>query len=1211
MINPRDQRITKMVELFEQMNLFTADELTLIEDYLTGAAEEQELEKLTFRDLSGVPQDVVNAMVSLFTDLVNKGREEKEKLANILFTAGQSTSSNLFPSNYIFFNKKETVNMEIPKKVTLFAERAGMNEYQISRYSIQKIIEISENTSENVRKALEYQKSKLDNGKVLVLTTYFRMKYRNLKLVEKGTEEKNGGILAGVSKILGGKSSEKEEVVQIDTKDMELLKQYEDILVSSICNLYKKQMPRLELDEITNAVNNDRVDGRILKMAHANLPVDRFMLCILGGTAFVNYKQSVRLKNVLKICIAANPKEMLNIMDNMDLRGELNQNGGDYDEVFGIDSRKYIIWAAEKMKTGILNAQFKRNREVYLDCMNAVDFDAYNRMNAVIQKLDPSLYNAKKATDIHKQQTKVIDAILQVLDPAVKNVAGDYLNGTTEIETLYAYEDKLELTGYRWGGRHWNILQSYQRGYGYDELSDRCEALLMLCGGYANTGGFRDGTNIKTENVERTFASVNARHLGLKYQLKGYADAYDAFYLDRWKNTFEAVGKKIFLGYLQERREEMTAAFQGAGSTGRVFGLLVLSEDRKANKEAILSFSQDSAKTVKEALLNILYQEKAWEEDVKKLLSSKKAGEREIAVRVLTEWDSKAYQEILTEALEKEKNGKVRTLLETVLHVGGGESESGSRTLTREDLVKEAHKGNKKRGLAWAYETPFSKVHTKAGEEAQEEYLQAVLLSYSSMSPCGVSPSAAALAETLDEKELAIYVNELFDKWMEAGAESKKRWVLYAAAIHGGDEIVTKLHHQIQEWPQAARGAIASEAVQALALNPKPQALLIVDGISRKFKFKQIKAAAGKALDFAASQLGITTEELADRIVPDLGFDENMERCFDYGERKFTVTITTALEVEVFDESGKKLKNLPSPGKKDDEEKAKAAYEEFKQMKKQMKATVSSQKMRLEMALSTGRQWSVEAWKNLFVKNPVMHQFATGLIWGIYEDRKLVSTFRYMEDGSFNTEDEDEFELPEGGEDSSQYIGIVHPIELTEDTRKAWKEQLEDYEITQPIEQLDRTVYYRTKEEENEKSLERFGGCIVNDLSLGGKLQTLGWYRGSVQDAGGFYSYYREDKELAMGVELHFSGSFVGGQNEDVTVYEARFYSLEGTVVNEKGEVVPAGIRRGSYVYDEANDQNSCFLKEVPERYFSEVVLQLAKATASSKEKNVNWKSVR
>ena len=263
------------------------------------------------------------------------------------------------------------------------------------------------------------------------------------------------------------------------------------------------------------------------------------------------------------------------------------------------------------------------------------------------------------------------------------------------------------------------------------------------------------------------------------------------------------------------------------------------------------------------------------------------------------------------------------------------------------------------------------------------------------------------------------------------------------------------------------------------------------------------------------------------------------------------------------------------------------------------------------------------------MKNPVMHQFAMGLIWGIYEDRKLVSTFRYMEDGSFNTEDEEEFELPEGGrnqEDGGQptgrdrYIGLVHPIELSEDSLKTWKEQLEDYEITQPVEQLNRPVYYRTKEEEEQKSLERFGGCIVNDLSLGGKLMSMGWYRGSVQDAGGFYSHYREDKELALGVELHFSGSFVGGENEDVTVYEARFYNAGGTVLAGNGGVlagsvrdsnVPAGIRRGSYVYDEADDSNSYFLKDVPERYFSEIVLQLAKATATSKEKDANWRSGR
>ena len=43
MINPQNQRITKIVELFEQTNLFTADEITLIEDYLSGTAGKEEI----------------------------------------------------------------------------------------------------------------------------------------------------------------------------------------------------------------------------------------------------------------------------------------------------------------------------------------------------------------------------------------------------------------------------------------------------------------------------------------------------------------------------------------------------------------------------------------------------------------------------------------------------------------------------------------------------------------------------------------------------------------------------------------------------------------------------------------------------------------------------------------------------------------------------------------------------------------------------------------------------------------------------------------------------------------------------------------------------------------------------------------------------------------------------------------------------------------
>lgn len=561
-----------------------------------------------------------------------------------------------------------------------------------------------------------------------------------------------------------------------------------------------------------------------------------------------------------------------------------------------------------------------------------------------------------------------------------------------------------------------------------------------------------------------------------------------------------------------------------------------------------------------------------------------------MAVRILAYWQKTGgeYRDTLTKAMEQEKNKKVLTQIQNALNIK--ESDLPQEELSGEILIKQLHKGNKKRTLAWAYETPFSIVHKTNGETADEEYLQAVLLCYSGPDGCGVSKNADFLAEGLNTAEFAVYVNELFDKWLAANAESKKRWVLYAASIHGGEEIIKKLQHQISEWPLMMRGAIASEAVKALALNPSPRALLLVDSISRKYRFKQVKTAAGAALEFAASQLGISREELSDRIVPDLGFDENMQRSFDYGERTFTVTITPALEIEVHDGNGKKLKNMPAPGKKDDETKAAAAYEEFKQMKKQMKTTVSSQKMRLELALSVKREWSADAWTKLFVKNPLMHQFAIGLIWGIYEDGKLVQSFRYMEDGSFNTQDEEEYELPE-----QACISLVHPVELSNEAKAAWKEQLSDYEITQPVEQIDRAVYYMTEEEAGQKSLERFGGCIVNSLSLNGKLSGAGWYRGSVQDGGCYYTYYREDVESGMGAELHFSGCAIGGYTEEVTIYDARFYKA-------------GDVTHGSYCYDEADKNKAYYLKDVPQRYFSEIVLQLAKVAATSQERDEKWK---
>ena len=86
-----------------------------------------------------------------------------------------------------------------------------------------------------------------------------------------------------------------------------------------------------------------------------------------------------------------------------------------------------------------------------------------------------------------------------------------------------------------------------------------------------------------------------------------------------------------------------------------------------------------------------------------------------------------------------------------------------------------------------------------------------------------------------------------------------------------------------------------------------------------------------------------------------------------------------------------------SVNKNDDEDKVKAASEEFKTLKKSLKTVYDVQKKRLKIALINGRKWTVDLWNNVFVNNPLMSRFANSIVWGVYENDKLIDTFRYGE----------------------------------------------------------------------------------------------------------------------------------------------------------------------------------------------------------------------
>lgn len=1188
MKNQNELQLEKMLEVLRSFGL-NSNLLEAAEKYLLEGDQEL-LSLFPELDLSKIKGEDQKASVSTFQALLKRNRfTEALRLFHIVYQIGGETISQVFPVRELRYNPEnnEFVKMLEPyQAVTLYAQGVAYESYQLRRETVKKLLKLAGYKKNVLEEVLNKWQSEYINGKMLVYTAYFSLLKKEAAMKETKTLDGKGGILNSITGIFKKKVGS----YAVTSEEGRHIKDFEDTILASIGNLLP--VNESECKRIREYINADKEGKRPLQEKAAQLfkqhTMDSYLQQMINGCINIHYDLSYRLQSFMKLCAYGN------IVDTLDaIYGFVKTENNDYfkgkikDDLM-LESIPYILWCGGKVIKEALYYEIEYNYEEYIKAVEQASLKVHAVLMDVLKEKKPEQYKRQVEDGARELQRKLIESILP--EGNARSVVEEFLTGNGSVEILYPYANELGLQRSYYYSHTGASLEQYVKATGRDEFYKRCMAYMVFSeSGYFfirqlkqdEKGGYR-----MTE-TEELFKDWEDAGLDVLYQLKAAELIYDSTFTDKQKESFLSQAVNIFTTYMEKKEKEMLTAFESSSAVGRFMGICTFEKNADRYKSHLLQAFSDSSKLVMERLVEIMVKQEGWEADVLEKLKSKKSAERETALLILTSW-KKDYTAVLEEALTTEKSKKLLDMIKNLLNIE--ESKENAGNISCEDLIKELHKGGRKKGILWAYETPFATVHTESGTEVTDEYMQAILLCYSSMNVPGVNKEVLPLTENLNKKELALYMNELYDKWMEKGAEAKKKWVLYASSIHGGSHIVQKLQAGINLWPQNARGAIAAEAVKALALNDNPSALLIVDSISRKFKFKQIKTAALEALNFAAEQLGLTTEELADKIVPDLGFNEDMYRIFDYGERRFFVYLTPALDMDIQDENQKKLKNLPAPGKRDDEAKAQAAFEEFKLLKKQMKTVVSNQKLRLDLALSVERKWEVTEWKNLFVKNPVMHQFAIGLIWGIYQEDKLKATFRYMEDGSFNTEDEEEYELVQEGK-----IGLVHPIELTKESIDKWEGQLKDYEVKQPLEQLNRKIFPLMEEEKGKKSLERFGGYILNPMSLSSKLLGMGWYRGSVQDAGGYYTFYREESSLSMGVELNFSGSFVGYEEEDVTVYEARFYEA-GT------------IKRGSYIYDEVTAEKAIELNKVPARYFSEIVYQLEKATVSSQSKDENWR---
>ena len=232
-----------------------------------------------------------------------------------------------------------------------------------------------------------------------------------------------------------------------------------------------------------------------------------------------------------------------------------------------------------------------------------------------------------------------------------------------------------------------------------------------------------------------------------------------------------------------------------------------------------------------------------------------------------------------------------------------------------------------------------------------------------------------------------------------------------------------------------------------------------------------------------------------------------------------------------------------------------SAQREWIALERHLRATLRMQTRRLEEAMIEGRRWGVADFEAL-LGQPLMGLLARGVVWGGYDRHgERVTSFRVTDDGCcVGLGDDDSL-------DEVASVGVVHPVELSDEELDAWREALAQ---EQPFAQLDRPT----------SSLPRHVSFEVQASQLWRALRARGWTRAG-HDAGVTgWAYVRRLGDATAVLEVAGTGAGATWHDEWLRVRRCFFLGDAGAAaVSEVGgdlEALSSQGRRGTQAWTAA-----------------------------------------
>jgi len=252
------------------------------------------------------------------------------------------------------------------------------------------------------------------------------------------------------------------------------------------------------------------------------------------------------------------------------------------------------------------------------------------------------------------------------------------------------------------------------------------------------------------------------------------------------------------------------------------------------------------------------------------LLADPRSARREAAVALLAAIGTPAALDALRDRRDAEKDESVRDAILIALDAAG----RGQTPAEVEARIGQLSDQLKSPVAHWADEAKLPALVDRDGRPLGVPATRFLLWRQKRRSEIVPDVEARAVYDRVEPASGAAFAAALLENYLGTKVDAADRFALAVAGRLGDARVVARLARLVDESVKGGRGKLAEYAVQALALVRDEATLTALDAVARQYpqKPKNVAEAAAAAIDGAAATLGITRDELGDRVAPRLGF---------------------------------------------------------------------------------------------------------------------------------------------------------------------------------------------------------------------------------------------------------------------------------------------------------------------------------------------------